>query len=93
MDAGLWGKLNIAGARLHVGFFDACSCGSRICWCNGPSRKCCKRLASGSDPEGGNIHSGFVVGHLSPAGYLDDGRWGLSVGGILLAFLVSPSLT
>jgi hypothetical protein len=43
-----------------------------------------------SDSQVGNGKSEFVVGHLSPVGYFDDGRWGLSVGGILLAFLGLP---
>jgi hypothetical protein len=86
------GKPNLAGARLHVGSFDAVIAGVAFAGTTGlPGRANVWLL--GSDPEGGNMHSGFVVGHLSPAGYFDDGRWGLSVGGILLAFLVSPFLS
>ena len=42
------------------------------------------------DSQAGSDKSEFVVAHLSPAGYLGDGRWGLSVGGIMLAFLILP---
>ncbi len=44
----------------------------------------------GPDPQVGSSKSEFIVGHLSRVGYVDDGRWGLSVGGILLGFLVLP---
>jgi hypothetical protein len=83
------GKPNIAGAKLHVGSVNAIIAGVAF----GSSTV----LPGGanawlldSDSQVGNGKSEFVVGHLSPVGYFDDGRWGLSVGGILLAFLVLP---
>ena len=82
-------KPNIAGAKLHVGSMDVIVVGvasrdsmgfpgGANAWLLGP------------DPQLGSSKSGFIVGHLSRAGYLDDGRWGLSVGGILLGFLALP---
>jgi len=44
----------------------------------------------GPDPQIASSNLEFVVGHLSRVGYLDDGRWALSVGGILLGLLVLP---
>jgi hypothetical protein len=83
------GNPNMAGAEVHVGSIDAIIAGVAF----GGSTV----LPGGanawlldSDSQVGNDKSEFVVGHLSPVGYFDDGRWGLSVGGILLAFLVLP---
>src|SRR2546429_1144819 len=47
----------------------------------------------GSAPQAGIGNTVFVVGHLSPVGYFDEGRWALSIGGILLAFLALPFIT
>lgn len=82
-------KPNIAGEKLHVGSVDAIVAGvisddsmgfpgSANAWLLGP------------DPQAGSIKSEFIVRHLSRVGYLDDGRWALSVGGILLGVLVLP---
>ncbi len=82
-------KLNIAGAKLHVGSVDAIVVGVASRDSMGfPGRANAWLL--GPDPQLGSSRSEFVVGHLSRAGYFDDGRWGLSVGGILLGLLVLP---
>jgi hypothetical protein len=83
------GNPNMAGAELHVGSLDAIIAGVAF----GGSTVLpggANAWLLNSDSQVGNGKSEFVVGHLSPVGYLDDGRWGLSVGGILLAFLVLP---
>lgn len=83
------GKPTIAGAKLHIGSVDAVVAGVAFggsvslpgganAWLLGP------------DPQVRRGGSEYVVGHLSPRGYYDDGRWVLSVGGILLAFLLFP---
>jgi hypothetical protein len=83
------GKPHIAGAKLHVGSVNAIVAGVAF----GGSTVLpggAKAWLLDSDSQVGNGKSEFVVGHLSSGGYFDDGRWGLSVGGILLAFLVLP---
>jgi hypothetical protein len=80
---------NIAGAKLHVGSVDAIVVGIISGESIGfPGRADAWLLSP--DPQVGSSKSEFIVGHLSRAGYVDDGRWGLSVGGILLGFLVLP---
>jgi hypothetical protein len=82
-------KPNIAGTKLHVGSVDAIVVGVAPRDSMGfPGRADAWLL--GPDPQRGSSKSEFIVGHLSRAGYIDDGRWGLSVGGILLGFLVLP---
>ncbi len=82
-------KLNIAGAKLHVGSVDAIVVGVASRDSMGfPGRANAWLL--GPDPQLGSSKSEFIVGYLSRAGYVDDGRWGLSVGGILLGFLMLP---
>lgn len=82
-------RLNIAGAKLHVGSVNAIVVGVASRDSMGfPGRANAWLL--GPDPQLGSSRSEFIVGHLSRAGYVDDGRWGLSVGGILLGFLVLP---
>lgn len=80
---------NIAGAKLHVGSVEAVVAGVA----SGGSMSL-PGSANGwllaSDPQVRRGKAEYVVGHLSPGGYFDDGRWGLSVGGILLAFLLLP---
>jgi hypothetical protein len=74
---------------LHVGSVDAIVVGVASRDSMGfPGRATAWLL--GPDPQLGSGKSEFIVGHLSRAGYVDDGRWGLSVGGILLGFLVLP---
>lgn len=83
------GKRNIGGAKVHLGSVNAMVVGVASGDSTGLPGSASAWLLS-SDPEAGSGKSEFVVGHLSRAGYLDDGRWCLSVGGILLAFLVLP---
>jgi hypothetical protein len=83
---------DIAGTRLHVGSVDAVVAG--IAFGNSMG------LPGNADawvldyipraPTGGQE---FVAGHLSPTGYFDDGRWTLSLCGILLALLALPFIT
>lgn len=82
-------KANIAGIKLHVGSVDAIVVGVASRDSMGFPGKANAWLLR-PDPQVGGSKSEFIVGHLSPAGYLDDGRWGLSLGGILLGFLVLP---
>jgi|SRR5579864_190335 len=82
-------KPNIAGAKLHVGSVDAIVVGVT----SGDSMGfpgTAKAWLLGPDPQIASSKLEFVVGHLSRVGYLDDGRWSLSVGGILLGLLVLP---
>lgn len=81
------GKTNVAGAKLHIGSVDAIVAGVAFGGSMGLPGSADVWLL-GSDLQVGNGKKAFVVGHLSPVGYFDDGRWVLSVGGILLAFLV-----
>ncbi len=83
------GRPNIAGAKLHVGPINAIVAGVAFDGSTGLPGGANAWLL-GADPQVGTAQSEFVVGHLSPVGYVEDGRWGLSVGGILLAFLVWP---
>jgi hypothetical protein len=83
------GKPNIAGAKLHLGSVNAMVVGVASGASSGLPGSASAWLLD-SDLDAGSGKSEFVVGHLSRAGYLDDGRWGLSVGGILLTFLVLP---
>jgi hypothetical protein len=82
-------KPNIEGAKLHIGSVDAIVVGVT----SGDSMGfpgTAKAWLLGPDPQIASSNLKFVVGHLSRAGYLDDGRWALSVGGILLGLLVLP---
>lgn len=83
------GTPNVAGAKLHVGSVDAIVAGVASDDSTGLPGRASAWLLS-TDPLVGNDKSEFVIGHLSPDGYFDDGRWGLSVGGILFAFLLLP---
>ncbi len=79
----------IAGAKLHVGSVDAIVVGIILGDSIGlPGRANAWLL--GSDPQIASASPEFLVAHLSPAGYFDDGRWVLSILGIILAFLVLP---
>jgi hypothetical protein len=81
------GAPNIAGSKVHVGNVDAIIVGIAFGGSIGlPGNPNAWLL--GSDPEARTDKTEFVVGHLSPIGYFNDGRWVLSVGGILLGFLV-----
>jgi hypothetical protein len=83
------GKANITGAKLHVGSVDAVVAGVAFGGSMGLPGGANAWLLS-SDPQARSGNSEYVVGHLSPSGYFDDGRWGLSVAGILLGFLLLP---
>lgn len=83
------GKADIAGAKLHVGSVDAVVAGVAFGGSMGLPGGANAWLL-GSDPRSTRGQSEYVVGHLSPSGYFDDGRWGLSVAGMLLAFLLLP---
>ena len=86
------GKANIAGTKLHVGSVDTVIAGVAFDVSMGLPGAANAWLL-GADPQAESNDSEYVVGHLSPSGYLDDGRWGLSVSGIVLAFLLLPFLT
>jgi hypothetical protein len=86
------GNTNIAGARLHVGSLDAMIAGVASDSSTGLPGDARAWVLS-SDPQIASDNEEFVVGHLSPVGYFNDGRWALSVGSILLAFLVLPFIT
>jgi hypothetical protein len=83
------GNPNIAGAKLHIGSVAAIIAGVAFRGSMGLPGGADVWLL-GSDPQVGDGTSEFVVGHLSPVGYFDDGRWALSAGGILLGFLILP---
>ena len=89
MDTQLGRTPNIAGAKLHIGSVDTIvvgvTSGDSMGFPGTP-----KAWLLGPDPQIASSNLEFVVGHLSRVGYLDDGRWALSVGGILLALLVLP---
>jgi hypothetical protein len=81
------GQTNIVGAKLHIGSLEAEVAGIT----SGTSASLpgkAKAWLLGGDPRSGTDPEEFVLGHLSADGYFDDGRWGLSVGGILAAFLL-----
>lgn len=81
------GNPNIAGAELHVGSIDAIVVGVAFGSSMGlPGKANAWLLGSNAQAVTGNAE--FVVGHLSSAGYFEDGRWALSVGAILLAFVM-----
>ena len=83
---------NIAGTKLHVGSVDAIVAGVALGGSSGlPGRANAWLL--GFDPQIASASPEFLVAHLSPAGYFDDGRWACSILGILLAFLVLPFVT
>ncbi len=83
---------NVAGTRLHVGSVDAIVAGVAVGGSSGlPGRANAWLLGSGPQIAGASAE--FVVAHLSPTGYFDDGRWACSILGILLAFLVLPFVT
>jgi hypothetical protein len=82
----------IAGAKLHIGSVDAIVAGVAFGSSMGLPGKPNAWLL-GSALQIGADNEEFIVGHLSPVGYFDDGRWVLSVGGILLAFLALPFIT
>jgi hypothetical protein len=83
------GNASIVGAKLHVGSADAVVAGVAFGGSMGLPGGANAWLL-GSDPPGKSVASEYVVGHLSPSGYFDDGRWILSVAGILFAFLLFP---
>src|SRR5215469_2442672 len=86
------GKQNVAGTKLRVGTVDAIVAGVAF----GGSAALPGRANAwllGSDRQIASASVEFLVAHLSPAGYFDDGHWGYSVLGILLAFLVLPFVT
>jgi hypothetical protein len=83
------GKPNKIGAKLHVGTVDAIVVGV-VPFNSTDLPGSADAWLLGSDSEAETSKSDFIVAHLSPLGYLDDGRWGLSVGGILLGFLLFP---
>lgn len=80
---------NKARAKLHIGAVDAIVVGVAPLDSTDLPGSANAWLLS-SDTEVGTSKAEFVVAYLSPLGYLDDGRWGLSVGGILLALLLFP---
>lgn len=83
---------NVAGTKLHVGSVDAIVAGVAFGGSSGlPGRASAWLL--GSDPQIASASPGYLVAHLSPAGYFDNGRWACSMLGILLAFLVLPFVT
>jgi hypothetical protein len=86
------GRPNVRGTELHVGSVDAIVAGVDLGGSMGLPGSANAWLL-GSDRQVGASESAFLVGHLSPFGYLEDGRWGLSAGGILLAFLILPFVT
>lgn len=73
------GNKNIAGTRLHVGSLDATVAGVAFGSSMGLPGDA-KAWILGSDREIGSDGEEFVVGHLSPFGYFNDGRWALFVG-------------
>jgi len=77
---------------LHVGSAEAIVAGIALGGSMGLPGKANAWLL-GSAPQAGIGNTVFVVGHLSPVGYFDEGRWALSIGGILLAFLALPFIT
>jgi hypothetical protein len=83
---------NVAGTKLRVGSVDAIVAGVAFGGSSGlPGRANAWLL--GSDPQIASASPEYLVAHLSPAGYFDDGRWACSMLGILLAFLVPPFVT
>ena len=83
---------NVAGTKLHVGSVDAIVAGVAFGGSSGlPGRANAWLL--GSDPQIASASPEYLVAHLSPTGYFDDGRWACSMLGILLAFLVLPFVT
>jgi len=85
-------KPNLAGVELHVGSVDAVIAGVALGGSMGLPGKANAWLLS-PDPPIRTDNAEFVVGHLSPVGWFDDGRWALSVGGMLLAILAMPCIT
>jgi len=83
------GRPNLAGAKLHVGSVDAVVAGVAFGASMGLPGNVNAWLL-GPDPPARKATSEYVVAHLSPDGSFDDGRWGLSVAGILLGFLLLP---
>ena len=83
------GKASIAGVKLYVGSVEAVVTGVAFGGSMGLPGGANAWLL-GADPQAKRGKSEYVVGHLSLSGYFDDGRWGLSVAGILLAFLLLP---
>lgn len=86
------GNTKIAGATLHVGSLEAVIAGVAFGSSTGLPGNA-RAWVLGSDPQIGSENEEFVVGHLSPVGYFNEGRWTLSVGSILLALLVWPFIT
>ncbi len=84
-------RRDLAGAKLRVGSVDGIVAGVAFGSSMGLPGGANAWLL-GSDSPIGNGNAEFVAGHLSRAGYFNEGRWTLSVGGILLAFLVLPFL-
>lgn len=83
------GSADITGTKVRVGSVDVIVAGVAFGSSMGLPRKP-NAWFLGSDREAGTDDDEFVVARLSPAGYFDDGRWTLSAGGILLAFLLMP---
>lgn len=81
------GKPNVGDTNLHVGSVDARVVGVAFGSSTGLPGKANAWLL-GSDPQIGTDDEEFVVAHMSPVGYFNDGRWVLSVGGMFLGFLV-----
>jgi len=80
---------NLAGIKLHIGSVDAIVAGVASGGSSGlPGRANAWLL--GSDPQVASASPEFLVAHLSPVGYFDDGRWACSLLGIVLAFLMLP---
>jgi hypothetical protein len=86
------GDPDIAGTRMHVGSVEAVIAGIALGNSAGlPGRADAWLLDSvPRAPAGGQV---FVAGHLSPAGYFNEGCWTLSLGGIFLAFVTLPFIT
>ncbi len=85
-------KVDIAGTRLHIGSVDAVVAGIAFGSSEGLPGKADAWLL-GSFPGEGTSRQEFVAAHFSPIGYFNDGRWTLSLGGILLALLALPFVT
>ena len=82
----------IVGAKLHVGSVDAIVAGVTFGASVGLPGKASAWLL-GSDPPTRTYNAVFVVGHVSPAGSSELGRWLASFAGIVLALLVMPFIT
>jgi hypothetical protein len=86
------GKPDIFGTRLRIGSVDAIVTGVTIDGSTALPGKADAWLLS-PNSQASHAETQFVAAHLSPAGYVDGGRWTLSTGGILLALLTLLFLT